>query len=165
MKKKLFAGMLGLMLVTAAVLGSAGNVHATAYQYWGKELPDGGSTDRPRPVEVRDKIWGYTLGGSLGNTLINGTLVLETGDEYVAKAYTDSNLNHDISYVAIAYLTTIESGFFMSVTTTIYNQGYGAYGEVSRSAAHLTATTAEGCHEVDTTFYGTFVGWTGNYFS
>lgn len=145
------------MLVTATVLGAAGNVHAAAYQGWGEKLPNGGSTQHGDFATGREKLWGYTSGGSMGNTIINGTLVLEHNSYYYADVYTDTNLNQNISFEIASIITTTTSEEIKNTTVNLQPDGFGAFTSISTLK---TAHHAEGRHKVSTTFYGSFEGWT-----
>lgn len=167
MKKRFLTGLIGFMLALAALLGTAGDVHALAYPGWGTPLPNGGSSDRVfaqgkadgTPTSARDRIWGYTNGGCLGCTLVNGTLLLGYGSISSAAAYLNTNLDHDVIFDVRALITYKDSTVFESRKQMICCRGTSVY--TVASSGGLQAIHAEGYYCIYTLFYGNFQGWTG----
>ena len=151
-----------VLTAAAAVLCSAGEVQAAAYTQWGYQLPTGGSPTKPGSYETRPKIWGYSTTGSLGNTVVNGTLNITKGPaEYYATAYIDTNISHDVTYRVVVGI--YQAGVNLlneSLSQQVYSGGSGAYASVTRVGIDASIKMGRGTHKMESSLYGRFEGYT-----
>ncbi len=154
-----------VLMLMAMVLIPAGETHAAAYPGWGVKLVNGGERyTYPSPDAEQIKIWGYTNGGSSGNTLVNGTLNSLKTTVYSATAYLDTNLWSDVNFfVNSSIYRADEVNLAVSTEQIPHPAGTGA-DATARCCTELNAFFARGYHAVTSSYYGYFYGRTCGHF-